>query len=89
MGFGEGSPIVDLSPGATCTAEQNSPSSFTALSDTGTTCTVTVQLMNGHVYEVSIAFAQRDPDGCCAGVYSVSGDPTWRLVGGDSDGGVD
>jgi hypothetical protein len=88
-GFIESSPIVDLSASATCTAEQNSPSTFVVLSDTGRPCTVTVQLMNGHTYEVSIAFAQLDPDGCCAGVYSVSGDPTWRLVGGGGDGGVD
>jgi hypothetical protein len=46
-----------------------------------------VQLTDGTTWGVVVVFAQLDPDGCCAGAYSVVGDPSFQQIDGGVDGG--
>ena len=72
--------IAHASSGGPCTARQLDADRIEVFSNTGGTCAITVQLTNGSTYSVSVEFVQLDPDGCCAGTYSVVRDPMWSLI---------
>ena len=80
--------IASVSAGTTCATRDIGFDRIEATSNTGATCDIIVQLMNGVTYRVSVTFGQLDPDGCCAGVYTIVGDPTFQQIDG-GDGGVD
>ncbi len=84
------SPIASVSAGSTCTTEYVGSWLIDVATSTGETCVFTVELMDSARFRVTVRFAQLDPDGCCAGVYTVNGDPGYERLdgGGNGDGGL-
>ena len=77
--------IASVTAGPTCTAHVAGPDVIAVSSNTTGTCNLVVQLMDGTTWAVSAVFAQLDPDGCCAGSYSVVSTSAFQAI----DGGVD
>ena len=77
--------IAGVTAGPTCTATAAGSDHIAVSSHTGGTCNLVVQLTDGTTWAVSVVFAQLDPDGCCAGAYSVVSTSAFLPL----DGGVD
>jgi hypothetical protein len=76
----QSNPVVSVSAGSTCTATDIGDGRLEVLSTTGQTCVFTVLFEDGVTYRITANFSQFDPDGCCAGIYTVDDYPAYERV---------